>query len=98
MSAAALLALSACGGADTAKKDAETTAEIITITDETESITESVSEEEIFIPTSYNLLDEGKVTEYKNQHQSGMLSIRISISQECAGHMRLQQLQSLHLS
>ena len=72
MSAAALLALSACGGADTAKKDAETTAEIITITDETESITESVSEEEIFIPTSYNLLDEGKVTEYKNQHQSGM--------------------------
>ncbi|MBQ8951059.1 MAG: hypothetical protein IJ065_07920 [Eubacterium sp.] len=69
LSAASILMLSACAADDINGRADDN---LVTITDETESITETTTEEEIFIPTSYSLLDEGKVTEYKNQHQSGM--------------------------
>jgi Cysteine protease len=69
LSAAAMLSVSACGSEDTNVSESGTAVETAAVTEE---ITEAVTEEEIVIPEKYSLLDEGKVTEYKNQHQSGM--------------------------
>ena len=69
--AAAMLSLGACGKSDSTPQ-VDGTADVSEGSDNANEDTEAATEEKIDIPEKYSLLDEGKVTEYKNQHQSGM--------------------------
>ena len=62
MLAISLMVVSSCGKSDTMNDDSETNS----------SVSESSESEKITIPEKYSLIDENKVTEFKNQHQSGL--------------------------